>query len=247
MMEDNLLLLSNSKTHNMEFLEHAREALIDFLDGRRTIYFAPYAAATSAYDSYTATIQTAFKPLDVTVTGLHTVDQPALALRDAEVLFVGGGNSFRLLKTLQQLDVLNVVRERVTRGELRYIGSSAGTNMSCPSLRTTNDMPIVQPASFASFGLIPFQINPHYQDPPINSTHMGETREKRILEFLEENDVPVVGLREGSWLRKRGAHLRLDGLTAARIFRRHTEPQEYQPGSALSWLLTLPAIFDQRL
>ncbi|GCE18142.1 dipeptidase PepE [Dictyobacter kobayashii] len=246
-MEDNLLLLSNSKTHNMGYLAHAREALLDFLDGHRTIYFAPYAAAKTAYDSYTATIQEAFKAndFDVKVIGLHTVDQPAMTLREAEVLFVGGGNSFRLLKTLQQLDVLNVVRERVTGGELRYMGSSAGTNMSCPTLRTTNDMPIVQPTSFASFGLIPFQINPHYQDPVVGSTHMGETREDRILEFLEENDVPVVGLREGSWLRKRGAHLTLDGLTAARIFRRHTEPQEYQPGSDLSWLLTLHATFDQ--
>ncbi|GCE04340.1 dipeptidase PepE [Dictyobacter aurantiacus] len=244
-MEDNLLLLSNSQTHNMGFLEHAREALVEFLDGRRSIYFAPYAAKVSAYDSYTATIQEAFKPFNVTVTGLHTVDRPAAALRDAEVLFVGGGNSFRLLKTLQQLDVINVVRERVTHGELRYMGSSAGTNMSCPSLRTTNDMPIVQPASFASFGLISFQINPHYQDPPTDSTHMGETREQRILEFLDENDVPVVGLREGSWLRKRGASLALEGLTAARIFRRNTAPQEYKPGSDLSWLLTLPATFDQ--
>lgn len=244
-MEDNLLLLSNSRAHNMEFLEHAREALAEFLDGRRSIYFAPYAAGISAYDSYTETIQKAFKPLNVTVTGLHTVEQPARALRDAEILFVGGGNSFRLLKMLQQLDVLNVVRERVASGKLRYMGSSAGTNMSCPSLRTTNDMPIVQPASFTSFGLIPFQINPHYQDPPANSTHMGETREMRILEFLDENDVPVVGLREGSWLRKRGSSLKLEGLTPARIFRRHTEPREYQPGSDLSWLLTLPATFDQ--
>ncbi|GLV57626.1 peptidase E [Dictyobacter sp. S3.2.2.5] len=244
-MEDNLLLLSNSQTHNMGVLEHAHEALIDFLAGQRAIYFAPYAAAASAYDSYTATIQEAFKPFDVTVTGLHTVDRPVAALRDAEVLFVGGGNTFRLLKTLHQLDVLNIVRERVTRGELRYMGSSAGTNMACPSLRTTNDMPIVQPASFTSFGLIPFQINPHYQDPPAGSTHMGETREQRLLEFLDENDVPVVGLREGSWLRKRGASLKLEGLTAARIFRRDTEPQEYQPGSDLSWLLTLPTTFDQ--
>ncbi|GER87319.1 peptidase E [Dictyobacter vulcani] len=243
-MQDNLLLFSNSHTHGMRMFEHARAALSEFLADHHTVYFAPYAG--SDYDGYTNTIKTALEPFGVTVIGLHTVSNLQQTLQDAEVLFVGGGNSFRLLKTLEQLEMLAPVRARVTSGELRYMGSSAGTNMSCPTMRTTNDMPIVQPESFNAFNLIPFQINPHYQDPLSNSTHMGETREDRIREFLEENDVPVLGLREGSWLRKRGSQLHLDGLADARLFRRGTEPQEYKPGTDLSWLLTEKATFDQK-
>lgn len=161
------------------------------------------------------------------------------------MLYVGGGNSFRLLKTLQQYDLLDIVRRRVASGELRYMGSSAGSNMACPSLRTTNDMPIVQPRSFEAFGLIPFQINPHYLDPAPNSTHMGETRAQRIEEFLQENDVPVLGLREGSWLRQLGPKLYLQGLNGARLFTRNAHPQEIVPDTDLSWLLAISAHFDQ--
>lgn len=244
-MQDNLFLLSNSNAPGMGFLEHAREALEEFLAGAQTVYFAPYAG--SDYDHYTETVRSAFAPLGVSVVGLHTVEQPRQTLQTAQVLFVGGGNSFRLLKTLQTLDLLTLVRERVARGELRYMGSSAGTNMACPTLRTTNDMPIVQPQSFEAFHLLPFQINPHYQDPLTDSLHMGETREMRILEFLEENDVPVLGLREGSWLRKQGSQLHLAGRADARLFRRHAAPQEYQPGADLSFLLTQPTHFDTRV
>jgi dipeptidase E len=125
------------------------------------------------------------------------------------------------------------------------MGSSAGTNMACPTLRTTNDMPIVEPGTFRSFGLLPFQINPHYLDPDPASTHMGETREKRIEQFLEENDVPVLGMREGSWLRRNGSMLTLGGTTGARLFRRGAAPQEFADGADLSFLLDLPANFDR--
>lgn len=121
------------------------------------------------------------------------------------------------------------------------------SNMACPSLRTTNDMPIVQPRSFEAFGLLPFQINPHYRDPDPNSTHQGETRAARIAEFLEENDVTVLGMREGSWLRRNGPALRLEGVAGARLFMRNAEPQEIAPGMDLSWLLEAPAHFDQRM
>jgi len=139
------------------------------------------------------------------------------------------------------------VRRRVAAGSLAYLGSSAGTNHACPSIRTTNDMPIVEPGSFAAFGLVPFQINPHYQDPDPGSTHMGETREQRLREFLEENDVPVLAMREGSWLRRRGGSLTLVGLTGAMLFRRGLSPQAYDEGSDLSFLLTLAAQFDRPL
>jgi dipeptidase E len=212
-MPINLFLLSNSAVFGLRPLEHALNALKEFVNDERIVHFVPYALAD--HDE------------------------------EARVLYVGGGNSFRLLKTLQQHNLLDTVRQRVTAGALRYIGSSAGSNMACPSLRTTNDMPIVQPHSFEAFGLIPFQINPHYLDPDPNSTHMGETRAQRIEEFLEENDVPVVGLREGSWLRQYGPKLHLDGTTSACLFTRNAAPQEIAPGTDLSWLLKIPPHFDQ--
>lgn len=243
-MRNNLFLLSNSVVFGRRYLEHAMDALKEFLGDERVVHFVPYAGVN--HDGYTARIQEALIPLGVTVRGVHATGNPRRAVEEARVLYVGGGNSFRLLKTLQQHDLLALVRERVAAGELRYMGSSAGTNMACPSLRTTNDMPIVQPASFEAFGLIPFQINPHYLDPNPDSTHMGETREKRIEEFLEENDVPVLGMREGSWLRRREQELRLEGVTGARLFTRHEEPREIEPGTDLSWLLEVVPRFDLR-
>lgn len=238
-----LLLLSSSTVYGAGYLEPAEDALSEFLGHRRTVHFAPYALAD--HDGYTARVQAALARLGLFVVGLHRLANPAKAIESAAVLFVGGGNSFRLLKTLQQLGLLDPVRRRVEAGALRYLGSSAGTNMACPSLRTTNDMPIVQPESFAAFGLVPFQINPHYLDPDPSSTHMGETRERRIAEFLEENDVPVLGLREGAWLRRRGPHLLLGGQAGARLFRRGNAPEELQPGTDLSWLLDASSRFDQ--
>ncbi len=238
-----LLLLSNSAVHGRGFLEHALEAIAQFLGDRRTIHFVPYALAD--HDGYTARVQEALQPLDVSVVGLHAVGDVRVAVESAEVLFCGGGNTFRLLKALQQHGLIEPIRRRVEAGALRYLGSSAGTNMACPSLRTTNDMPIVQPASFEALELIQFQINPHYRDPDPDSIHMGETVEQRIREFLEENDVAVVGLREGAWLRRSNRQLRLEGLTGARLFRRGSDPQEMQPGADLSSLLDLPARFDQ--
>jgi dipeptidase E len=238
-----LLLLSNSAMFGRGYLEHALEAIAEFLGQERQVHFAPFALTDHA--AYTARVQAALAALGVSVVGLHAEPDPLRAVQAASVLFVGGGNSFRLLKALQQRGLLNVVRQRVGEGGLRYLGASAGTNMACPTLRTTNDMPIVQPASFEAFGVLPFQINPHYLDPPPDSTHMGETRERRILEFLEENDVPVLGLREGAWLRRRGPELRLDGDGGARLFRRGVDPSEVEPGTDLSWLLDVPSRFDQ--
>ena len=244
-MSVNLFLLSSSSVFGMGYLEHATKALQEFLGDERTIHFVPYALAD--YDSYTASIQERLSASGITVRGVHTYSSPRLAILEARVLYVGGGNSFRLLKTLQQHSLLDLVRHRVAHGDLRYMGSSAGSNMACPSLRTTNDMPIVQPRSFEAFGLIPFQINPHYLDAEPNSTHMGETRARRIEEFLEENDVPVLGMREGSWLRRSDNNLRLDGVAGARLFTRNAEPQEIAPGTDLSWLLGVPTRFDQQI
>ncbi len=244
-MKSNLLLLSNSSIFGRGYLEHALDAIEEFLTGHTTVHFAPY--ALKDHDSYSGQVQTTLRQFGVKSIGLHTTPNPRSAVEKAEVLFVGGGNSFRLLKALQDHGLLEPVRQRVLAGELGYMGSSAGTNMSCPTLRTTNDMPIVEPDRFEAFGLLPFQINPHFLDPDPSSTHMGETRPERIEQFLEENDVPVLGMREGSWLRQRDAELRLEGTTGARLFQRGEEPSEFQEGADLSFLLGHVAMFDAAL
>ena len=242
-MPNDLLLLSNSALHGHGYLEHARDALTEFLAGR-DVLFVPFALAD--HDGYTQKVRVALEPLGSRVAGLHEAADPRAAVERAAVLFVGGGNTFRLLRAIQQAGIIEGVRRRVAEGSLSYLGSSAGTNHACPTIRTTNDMPIVQPASLEAFGLVPFQVNPHYLDPDPASTHMGETREERIRQFLEENDVPVLGLREGAWLRRRGDRLTLQGTTGAVLFRRHEEATSYTDGADLSFLLTAPARFDCR-
>ncbi|GAA2801494.1 dipeptidase PepE [Saccharopolyspora taberi] len=236
-----LLLLSSSTTHGRPFLGHALEAVTEWLAGRKRLLFAPFAQRD--HDHYVDVVQDAVNPLGVRVEGLHTAADPVGAVREAEALFVGGGNSFRLLSELRGRGLVAAIRDAVLTGT-PYMGASAGTNMACPSLRTTNDMPIVRPPSFEAIGLVPFQINPHYLDPDPGSTHMGETRERRITEFLEENDVPVLGLREEAWLRVRGAHAELAGFSAARLFDRGAEPREFAPGADLSFLLRSEPRFD---
>jgi dipeptidase E len=199
------------------------------------------------HEGYTQRVSEAFSVLGVEVTGLSSMIDATRAVEEAEVLFVGGGNSFRLANALQEHQLIEPVRRRVQAGELRYMGSSAGTNLACPTLRTTNDMPIVEPATFESFGLVPFQINPHYLDPDPTSTHEGETREQRIAQFLEENQVAVLGLREGSWLRRRGNALTLGGSTGARLFEREQAAREYGEGDDLSFLLNRAPVFDAPL
>jgi dipeptidase E len=165
----------------------------------------------------------------------------ARAVREAEIIFVGGGNTFRLLKGLYDHDLIEPIRQSVAEGVL-YIGSSAGSIVAGPSLKTTKDMPIVQPQSFEALDLVPFQISPHYLDPDPTSTHMGETQEERISQFLEENDAAVIGLREGSMLRVQDGGVRLKGPNGARIFRRDMEPAEVKSGTELHGLLVTCAV-----
>jgi dipeptidase E len=239
----NLLLLSTSKIFGGRYLDFAFDTVTELLRGHKRMVFVPYAVRDHA--GYTASVRAALEPAGIELTGLNEVAAPAGAVRDAEAVFIGGGNSFRLLRTLQDQGLVDVIRQQVLAGA-PYMGSSAGSNMACPSLRTTNDMPIVQPASFAALNLIPFQINPHYQDPDPGSRHMGETREERITEFLEENDVPVLGLREGCWLRVAGDTAAIGGVVGARLFTRGGPPAELVPGDDVSALLTTPARFDVR-
>src|SRR6185503_20714444 len=181
---------------------------------------------------YASQARTRFEAMGYALDSLHQATDAKAAINEAEAIFVGGGNTFRLLHNLYQLDLLDRIRERVEAGTL-YVGSSAGSVVASPTIKTTNDMPIVEPRSFSSLGLITFQINAHYLDPDPNSTHMGETREVRINQFLEEDETPVVGLREGCMIRvAQGVHM-LKGRTNARIFRRGSDPVELEPGSTL--------------
>jgi len=191
-----LLLLSNSTNHGADYLEHAMEAVTTHLEGR-AVTFVPYALAD--HDAYTGKVRDALAPHGIAVRGLHECADPVTGVDEAEAVFVGGGNTFRLLEALQRTGAMKRLRARVRAG-LPYMGASAGTNIAAPTIRTTNDMPIVEPESFRALDLVPFQINPHYLDADPNSTHNGETREQRLTEFLEENDAPVLGLREGAWL-----------------------------------------------
>ena len=241
-MASDLLLLSNSRLHGRGFLEHAVDALAEVIGDRRGVLFAPFALADR--DGYTRAVAAALGPLGVDVMGLHAVPDPITAVEGADVLFVGGGNTFRLLRSLRRLGLVAPIRRRVAEGSLTYVGSSAGTNVACPTIRTTNDMPIVQPPTLEAFGLVPFQINPHYQDADPESRHMGESREQRIREFLEENDVPVLAMREGAWLRRRDDTLTLGGSTGALLFRRGREPEPFVEGDDLSSLLRAAARFD---
>jgi dipeptidase E len=215
-----LLLISSSNVHGFGYLDHPEPAIRAFLGEARRVAFIPFAAHDHV--AYTTKIRERLGRMQIEVVSINDLDR-------ADAIFVGGGNTFRLLATLYERNLIEPIRDRVRAG-LPYLGSSAGTVIAAPTMKTTNDMPIVEPASFASLGLVDFQINPHYLDPDPQSTHRGETREERIREFLEENATTVVGLREGSILRVDNATTTLLGEKTARIFRRGEEPVEVQPG-----------------
>ena len=240
---DELLLLSNSTVPGMGFLEHALGAIQDVLGGRASVLFVPF--ASSHPDAYATIMRDALASIGVRVTSLHQASDVARAVGGAEAVFVGGGNSFRLLRELRQMDVLNALRNIAAAG-VPYLGASAGSNLACPSIRTTNDMPIVEVVSLSALGLIPFQLNAHYLDSDPSSSHRGETRQQRIEEFLEENDVPVLGLREGAWLRVAGQRAVLSGAGTGRLFQRNTEPADVPIGADLSFLLDSKPRFDAR-
>ncbi len=229
-----LLLISNSTLHGSGYLDHAETEIRNFLGSVRRVLFVPFALADR--DAYAASVRTRFAAMDYDLDSIHEQSDKEMhqqAVREAEAIFIGGGNTFRLLKALYDSELVDLIRERVGQG-IPYIGSSAGSNVAGPTIRTTNDMPIVEPPTFKSLGLVNFQINPHYLDPVPNSTHMGETREERILQFLEENDTAVIGLREGAMIRVEDGVPLLKGSTGARVFRKGQVPIETLPGVNLN-------------
>ena len=226
----NILLISNSTLHGSGFLDHAETEIRDFLGQVRRVLFVPFALQDQ--DGYAARVRDRLKLMGYEVESIHQTSDKQKAVNDTESIFIGGGNTFRLLKSLYEFDVLDLIKIRADEGML-YMGSSAGSNVAGPTIRTTNDMPIVEPPSFDALGLVSFQINPHFLDPDPNSKHMGETREERIVQFLEDNETPVVGLREGAMLRIENGTTTLKGSTGARIFRRGHEPVEIKPVAVL--------------
>ena len=229
-----VLLISSSTVHGSGYLDHAEGEIRDLLPEKTPILFVPFALAD--HDAYTAQARAKFEKMGYSMKGIHRAPDPRQAVLTARALFIGGGNTFRLLKTLQDLALLEPIRRRVAEG-VPYIGSSAGSVITAPTIRTTNDMPIVEPSSFEALGLVSFQINAHYLDPDPASTHMGETREERIRQFHEENAEPVVGLREKTMLRIEGDSVRLRGTAPARLFRRGQDAIEVSPGESLDGLV----------
>jgi len=226
-----LLLISNSTQHGSGYLDHCAGAIAAFLGQTVSrVTFVPYALFD--LDAYAARARARFETMGYGLDSVHDVSGgPRRAVERAEALFIGGGNTFRLLNALWRERLIEAIRLGVRHDEMPYIGTSAGTNVACPSIRTTNDMPIVEPPTFAALDLVSFNVNAHYLDPVPGSTHMGETREQRIAEFHEENTPPVVGLREGAWLLVDGRRATLHGANGGRLFRRGEPPTELAIGA----------------
>jgi len=218
-----LLLISSSYVSGGGYLENFEDAIKELLGEIKEIVFVPFAADASQWDEYTAKVKTRFTDFGVDVIGLHKTDINNLGT-DFKAIFIGGGNTFRLLYQLQEQNLMEAIRDAVLNKYVRYIGSSAGSNMACKTICTTNDMPIIYPpGGFDALNLLPIQLNPHYIDPDPSSTHMGETREQRIKEFHEGNDTPVIGLREGAYLRvgdeySPSGKMFLGGTNGAKVF-----------------------------
>ncbi len=238
-MSKKLMLLS---TAGVLYDPQGCPALLDdfakFLVGTKRVLFIPWALHQKYHDAYTEqTQELIFDRIGVELRQIHMEEVPSLEIRDYSAMYIAGGNTFRLLNELYKRGLVPLIQNRVMSGAMRYIGSSAGSNVACPTIKTTNDMPIVWTRSMSALDLVPFQINPHYQDPDPNSTHRGETREKRISEFHEENNTAVLGLREGSWLMVDGQSCKLHGDKDARLFRKDQSPVECGPGFDLSFLM----------
>ena len=231
-----LLLLSNSTNAGSTFLDHAGAMIQSVLDGDvREVVFVPFAAVRAPYASFSDRVRERLLPLGYDVRSLNTARDMQAVVREAKALVVGGGNTFSLLERLYAQQLLEPIRQRVRAG-VPYVGWSAGANIACPTIRTTNDMPIVEPPSLDALGLIPFQINPHYTEATLDG-HAGETRDDRLLEFVAANPgQPVVGLREGTALRIEGKQSTLLGDRPARIFGVGPEAFDVEPGTPLDML-----------
>ncbi|MFV0604882.1 MAG: dipeptidase PepE [Niabella sp.] len=226
----NVILASTSTLYGEQYLDYIKTEVAALFAGIDEIVFIPFARPGGiTHEAYTKKAADFFTGLNIKVVGLDSFKDPKIAIQQAEGFFTGGGNTFLLTKTLHEKGLMGVLKQEIEKGK-PYLGASAGTNIAGQNIRTTNDMPIVYPPSFDAMGIVPFNINPHYLDPHPELKHNGETRETRLLEFLTQNDTPVVGLREGSWIRIKGNTITLEGTLTARIFETGKEPYEMQVG-----------------
>ncbi|NMH27496.1 dipeptidase PepE [Flavobacterium silvaticum] len=231
-----MIIASTSTLHGGQYLEYIKDQIASLFEGRKSILFVPFARPGGiSWDDYTSRAATFFRTLGIDVRGLHEFEDKVEAISQAEGIFTGGGNTFVLVNELYRHNLMPVLKEAVNSGT-PYLGSSAGSNITGLSMQTTNDMPIVQVPDYRTIGAIPFNLNPHYLDPDPEGKHMGETRETRIKEFHIYNSVPVLGLREGSWLNVSGDKITLEGGLEARLFRQGKEATELESGSDLSGL-----------
>ena len=244
-MKSNLLLISNSTNAGEAYLGWPREHIKDFLleVGAKRVLFIPYAGVNlsdegldASFDAYEAKVKSVYTELGFDLYSIHKEDNPVEAVENAEAIAVGGGNTFHLVYMLQKTGAMEAIKKRVLDG-MPFMGWSAGSNVACPSLRTTNDMPIIEPLSFTCLDVIPFQINPHYLDAHPDG-HGGETREQRINEFTAVNpSMYVAGLREGCYFRVKGGHLEHVGERGLRVFKDGQEAKEYQSGDDIQFLM----------
>lgn len=231
-----MIIASTSTVHGGKYLDYLLPTLAHHFKDSTEILFIPYARPGGiSHDTYTENVRLAFATINKTVKGLHEFENPEQAIVEAQGIFTGGGNTFLLVTQLYENKVMDVLSQVVQNGT-PYLGSSAGSNITGMTMQTTNDMPIIYPPSFKTLGLIPFNLNPHYLDPDLQSKHMGETRETRIKEFHAFNEIPVLGLREGSWLEVNGETILLKGNLTARLFRQNEVPTELASESDLSWI-----------
>lgn len=232
-MAKDLLIASTSTVYGSSYLEYLLPELALHFKNIDELLFIPYARPGGIdYVTYTDRVQKSLASLNIKVVGIHTFDNPKKAIINAQAIFTGGGNTFELVNQLYKNEVLPTLRVALFNGT-PYLGTSAGSNICGLTMQTTNDMPIVYPPSFKTLGMLPFNINPHYLDPIPDLNHMGETREQRIKEYHTLNTVPVVGLREGSWLEVKGEKITLKGPFSARIFEAKKQPFEMESGSVM--------------
>jgi dipeptidase E len=230
----NLIIASTSTLFGGEYLDYILPELKLFFKDCNTLLFIPFARPSGiTHEAYTDKVRAAFAKINIDVKGIHEFENQIIAIQEAEGIFIGGGNTFLLVSQLYAFQLMDVLANAVKMG-VPYLGTSAGSNITGLTMQTTNDMPIVYPPSFQTLGLIPFNLNPHYLDPDITLQHNGETRETRIKEFHQFNSIPVLGLREGSWLAVKGDSITLKGNLSARLFRKNQEPEELETASDLS-------------
>jgi dipeptidase E len=232
----NLIIASTSTIHGSGYLEYLYETLEVLFQSTQRVLFIPYARPGGiSHEEYTQIAAKSFQKIGKEVVGIHSFKNPVDGLKEADGIFTGGGNTFVLVSQLYQLGVMAPLRDILFEG-VPYLGTSAGSNICGLTMQTTNDMPIVYPPSFKTLGAVPFNLNPHYLDPDPQSTHMGETRETRIKEFHTQNSIPVLGLREGSWLRVKGEEIMLEGALSARSFEAGKDALEIPSGSKIKYL-----------